>query len=262
VHFAADEAALHAIDGLNKYRRISFADVEKITEEIEQVVLVTSESQFAPHYEALRKPNVRMIALSNQRFKDARLDGAIYAYLPTNTPKPLVERMIDNAIDHIQLLANRKEITDRLHGATREIRDLNQIGAALSAEHDTAKLLEMILTKSREITQSDAGSLYLVEQEELEEAPGEQAGDELKRGGVVTDLIPTEEGDSNARIIMRAEGKKRLRFKLAQNDSADIPFRERVMEISEKSIAGYVALTGRAVNIEDAYHMPPDVPYS
>ncbi len=261
VHFQGDEAAVRALDGLNKYRRIAYQDLRKVAEEVEQVVIATCESQVHAEYEALRRPNVRIIVLNDQRFKDARMDGSVYAYLPERTPKPLVERMIDNALDHIQLLANRKEITDRLHTSTREIRDLNQIGAALSAEHDTAKLLEMILTKSREITQSDAGSLYLVEQEELEEAP-EQASDELKRGGVVTDLIPSEEGDSNARIIMRAEGKKRLRFKLAQNDSADIPFRERVMEISERSIAGYVALTGRAVNIEDAYHMPPDVPYS
>jgi HD-GYP domain-containing protein (c-di-GMP phosphodiesterase class II) len=34
------------------------------------------------------------------------------------------------------------------------------------------------------------------------------------------------------------------------------------MEISHKSIAGYVASTGEIVNIEDAYHLPPDVPYS
>jgi HD-GYP domain-containing protein (c-di-GMP phosphodiesterase class II) len=34
------------------------------------------------------------------------------------------------------------------------------------------------------------------------------------------------------------------------------------MEISEHSIAGYVALTGEIVNIPDAYHLPPDVPYA
>ena len=50
-----------------------------------------------------------------------------------------------------------------MSGATQEIHELNQIGAALSAQHDTGKLLEMILTKSREITHADAGSLYLVE---------------------------------------------------------------------------------------------------
>src|SRR5437588_7730013 len=261
VHFQGDEAALRSLDGMNKYRRIAFHDLDRVVDEVEQVVIVTREEQLKSNYEALRKPQVRVIALSDDRFKDARLDGAVYSYLPERTPKPIVERMVDNALDHIQLLANRKEITDRLNGATREIRDLNQIGAALSAEHDTAKLLEMILTKSREITQSDAGSLYLVEQEDIDESPETHHGEELKRGGVVTDLIPAESG-SDARIIMRAEGKKRLRFKLAQNDSVVIPFRERVMEISEKSIAGYVALTGRAVNIEDAYHMPPDVPYS
>jgi hypothetical protein len=41
-----------------------------------------------------------------------------------------------------------------------------------------------------------------------------------------------------------------------------VPFREVAMDINEHSIAGYVALTGEIVNIEDAYHLPADVPYS
>ena len=53
-----------------------------------------------------------------------------------------------------------------------------------------------------------------------------------------------------------------MRFKLAQNDTVAVPFREVAISIDEKSIAGYVALTGEIVNIEDAYHLPPDVPYS
>ena len=53
-----------------------------------------------------------------------------------------------------------------------------------------------------------------------------------------------------------------MRFKLAQNDTVAVPFREAAISINEKSIAGYVALTGEIVNIEDAYHLPPDVPYS
>src|SRR5205807_5006958 len=48
---------------------------------------------------------------------------------------------------------------------------------------------------------------------------------------------------------------------LAQNDTVNVPFREKTMEISKRSIAGYVALTGEIVNIEDAYHLPPDLPY-
>ena len=34
------------------------------------------------------------------------------------------------------------------------------------------------------------------------------------------------------------------------------------MEISDKSIAGYVVQTGEIVNLEDAYHLPELVPYS
>jgi hypothetical protein len=34
------------------------------------------------------------------------------------------------------------------------------------------------------------------------------------------------------------------------------------MELSPKSVAGFVALTGKALSIEDAYHLGPSVPYS
>jgi HD-GYP domain-containing protein (c-di-GMP phosphodiesterase class II) len=260
VFFEGDEVAKRTLSGLQKYRRISFEVSESAPQDVEHIVVLTREAQMSAHYDALRKPNVRVLALADTRFKDHRFDGAVYAYLPAATPGALVERMIDNAIDHIQLLANRREINDRLQGATREIHELNQIGAALSAEHNTAKLLELILTKAREITQSDAGSLYLVEQAEVEEAgPVPTTAGE---GGTITDLLPSPTIGAVSKLVKQDESKKRLRWKLVQNDSVDAPFRERVMDISPKSIAGYVALTGKHVNIEDAYHLPADVPYS
>src|SRR5262249_6079093 len=114
----------------------------------------------------------------------------------------------------------------------------NKIGAALSAEHDAGKLLDMILTKCREITNSDAGSLYLVE-------VNEEAG-----------LDATGKPKQNRKI------SKKLRFKLAQNDSVAVPFKEITMDISEKSIAGYVAVHGTAVLIDDAYHLPDGSKYT
>lgn len=42
------------------------------------------------------------------------------------------------------------------------IEQLLDIGAALSDTHDLSELLNLILCKSREITCSDAGSVYLV----------------------------------------------------------------------------------------------------
>ena len=107
-----------------------------------------------------------------------------------------------------------------------QLEELNRIGAALSAERDTERLLDLILTKAREITNSDAGSLYVVE------AP---AGDRSPR---------------------------RLRFKIAQNESVDLPFRETLLDITDRSIAGHCALSGDVVMLDDAYVLPDGVPYT
>ncbi len=113
-------------------------------------------------------------------------------------------------------------LTTRLVEAEARVETLNRIGIALSAERDLERLLEKILTESRRFTGSEAGSLYL-----LEDGP---------KG-------------------------KRLRFKLAQNDAVRFAFTERTMTVDEQSLAGYVALTGEPLNLEDAYGIPPSVPY-
>ncbi len=237
VYFDGDVVCRDLAVGGPTYRRISFEKLDSSAAGQARVLLTSSERLVREHYDQLRDPHVRIIAVTTDRFKDPRLDAAVYSYLPPGTPAALFERMLENAVDHIHLLATRMDVAERLADATREIHELNQIGAALSAEHDTGKLLEMILTKSRQITQADAGSLYLVEAVESK----------LPEGKIKDE---------------RKEPRKRMRFKLAQNDSLAVPFRESTMEISKKSIAGYVAQTGEPVRIEDAYHLPDDVPYS
>lgn len=103
------------------------------------------------------------------------------------------------------------------------IEQLLAIGTALSSSQDLGELLNLILTKSREITCSDAGSLYLIDQKE-----------------------------SNPKLI----------FKAAQNDSLpQATFKEFAMPITPNSLAGYVALTGESLNLPDAYNLPKNVPY-
>ena len=118
---------------------------------------------------------------------------------------------------------------ERLHSSldvrTRELSSLNEIGIALSSEQDYDKLLELILSKSREVTNCDAGSLYLL--------------DKTK-----------EIGNS-------------LIFKLVQNDSlANLEFKEYALPLTRASLAGYVALTGEFVNLDDAHNIPEDVDYT
>src|SRR5205814_5983161 len=105
----------------------------------------------------------------------------------------------------------------------RDLSELNAIGIRLSAEPNPRFLLETILRQAREITSSDAGSLYIVE----------ESGD-----------VPV------------------LRFVLTQNDSVTVPFRAASLPLTADSIAGHVALTGEVINLVDAYAPPPDAPFS
>jgi HD-GYP domain-containing protein (c-di-GMP phosphodiesterase class II) len=106
----------------------------------------------------------------------------------------------------------------------REIGELTRIGVALGTERDLDTLLDLILTQARRITSSDAGSLYLIEGE-----PGEKC----------------------------------LRFRLAQTYSKpEAPFVEFTMPMDRTSLAGYAAVTGEPLVIDDAYFLPPDVEYT
>ena len=107
----------------------------------------------------------------------------------------------------------------------REIGELTRIGTALGTERDLNTLLDLILTQARRITSSDAGSLYLVETSET--------------------------------------GQKRLRFQRAQTYSKpEAPYVEFTMPTDRTSLAGYAAVTGEPLIIDDAYFLPPDVEYS
>lgn len=114
-----------------------------------------------------------------------------------------------------------------LAALTSQLEELNRIGAALSAERDMGRLLDMILTKARAITSADAGSLYIVE--------------------TIDDPGTTPKGRATEQ--RRTGERRRLRFKYAQNDSVSSPFRETVLDLDDRSIAGSVALSGKAVNL-------------
>src|SRR4051812_1836791 len=92
VFFEGDELVKRLLDGIQRYRRIAFTQLDTVLQpDLERVVLVTNEHQIDTHYPELRKPNVRVIALADNRFRDPRFDGAVYAYMPSISPLNLVE---------------------------------------------------------------------------------------------------------------------------------------------------------------------------
>src|SRR5881392_3348036 len=160
------------------------------------------------------------------------------ADLPADMPAELLSGFVRQPVGARQLLvavrAGYREAAARMETAraraeaanrSREIGELTRIGVALGTERDLKTLLELILTQARRITTSDAGSLYLV-----------------------------ETGD---------QGQKRLRFRITQTYSKpDAPFVEFTIPVDRSSLAGYTAVTGEPLVIDDAYFLPPDVEYS
>jgi len=149
----------------------------------------------------------------------------VFLYLNGPIEEDELLKAIKGGFSYLHSKLECERLHSELDNRTRELSSLNEIGMALSSEQDYDKLLDLILTKSREVTNCDAGSLYLL--------------DEAKDAG------------------------NRLMFKLVQNDTlTDLKFKEYALPLTRTSLAGYVALTGKFVNLEDAYNVPGDVDYT
>ncbi len=178
--------------------------------------------------DALRKltrkqPGVRLIGVVGGRSANGFTDSSLFACLPRKAPRALVQKTLAAAFANIELAEREHAARVELRRTQREMEMLNRIGMALSSIRDVNDLLELILSKAREITGADAGSLYLVEEER--------------------------------------ERKRWLRFKLTQNDSMKFPFTEFTMPIMEDSMAGYVALRGEVIHLANAHAIPAGRPY-
>ena len=113
-----------------------------------------------------------------------------------------------------------EELLDAYHDQNLLI----QIGQELVRQRDIDLLLRNILEISQHITGADAGSIFLV--------------------------------DEN-------NGNSCLKFKYSINQSLKTKnYEEFSMPRTTASIAGYVSLTGKTLNISEVYKIPQDVPYS
>ncbi|MBT4096812.1 MAG: GAF domain-containing protein, partial [Gemmatimonadetes bacterium] len=103
-----------------------------------------------------------------------------------------------------------RDLEDRL-------RRLNEIGAALSLERDLDTLLDRILLEARRFTNADAGTLYLLQGQEL-----------------------TFKIAQNDTLQLFSGGPHR---------PVDVP----PVPLNEESASGYAAVTGETLNIVDVY---------
>lgn len=142
--------------------------------------------------------------------------------VPPGADPTLVRQAILAALETQRLRQKLASLESSAQVAQERQLELVRIGIALVAERNLEKLLEQILTGARELVNADAGSLYLLE----------------------------ERGEA-----------KFLNFMLAQNDSVPLALSSRAMPADNSSLAGFVALSGEAVALEDARHVSPHLPY-
>ena len=151
-------------------------------------------------------------------------DDSVYIHLAGNPPTPVLVNAVKHAYQFLYQKMRADQLERQLGDRTRELQQVSEVGIALSTVRDHQVLLTMILSKARELSRADAGSLYLLDE---------------------------------------VNDQRVLRWKLAQNDSIDVgSFEEKILPITRKSLAGYVAMTGETLVIDDAYNLPPDAEYS
>ena len=141
-----------------------------------------------------------------------------FALLSKPASMPILEKALSAAFEALSEVRKRSRTRKELVQTRSELGTLNRIGLALSTEHNTDALLELILNQSREITNSDAESLYLM--------GGEEGG-----RGKASDL----QADSERQHLRSFSGI--------------------TMPLDIRSLAGYAASTGKIVNISDAYRI-------
>ncbi|TGK31809.1 GAF domain-containing protein [Leptospira gomenensis] len=154
---------------------------------------------------------------------DLRIEeDLIFAILPETSSEVVLNKAFVNAFTQLQMVTDQFDLQHKVNTTKYEISKLTRIGISLADEKDFHKLLREIIFSAREISVADSGSLYLVEKDEL---------------GFI----------------------KNLRFKIS---SMDIDTEEFLLPINKSSIAGYVAATGKILNIPDVYDLPEDAEYT
>jgi len=178
---------------------------------------------------AVRSIKVRACVLtySEEMFMQPLLPDELFShYLAAPVNSALLRSTLQSVRDSLEKDLKLSEMAQRLKQESTKLKQLNEIGQSLSSIADPYVLMNLILRKSRELTNADAGSVCVIRYDN--------------------------------------EGKpSRLLFSYFQNDTLNQDAKVNLdLPVSKSSLAGYVAVTGECLQIQDAYDIPADREYS
>jgi HD-GYP domain-containing protein (c-di-GMP phosphodiesterase class II) len=183
-------------------------------------------AQLRPHLVRARSGNYALILVgADAEFEAARLEAVPGDADLTAAAAPLgMTRLLLILRGRADAIVQRMacaSIELELERSRHENEMMIKIGRLLSQERDIKKLLTIILSHACEVTNADAGSIYIVE-------------------GHDEDVV-----------------KRRLRFEVSQNDSRTLPDGSKVMAVSATSIVGQCVLSSDRINIHNLYALDP-----
>ena len=180
--------------------------------------------QLRPHLTRARSGNYSLIVVgSDEELEEARLDT-----MPQDADMTAVAAPVGMTRLLLTLRARAEATMQRMQSAGLELElersrhendMLISIGRALSQERDIQSLLAIILRRACEVTNADAGSIYIVEGTDEEVA------------------------------------QRKLRFAVSQNDSRTLPPAGFTMAVSSTSIVGQCVLSADRINVPDLYSL-------
>jgi HD-GYP domain-containing protein (c-di-GMP phosphodiesterase class II) len=177
-----------------------------------------------PHLIRARSGNYGLIYVGpDSDFEESKLDNAPSDADITALTAPIVMSrlllLLRTRADAIAMRMQAAGLELELERSRHENDMLISIGRALSQERDIQSLLGIILRRACEVTNADAGSVYIVE-------------------GHDEDV-----------------SKRTLRFAVSQNESRNVQSAGFTMPISATSIVGTCVLSGDRINVPDIYSL-------
>ena len=143
-----------------------------------------------------------------------------------NRKKRNAVQLTDNHAINLLLSDVVSSVRDFTEEQLKKIKSLTQIGAALSAEHNIDRLLEMIVEEGRKVTNADGGTLYIMSDDEKM----------LQFEIVQNDSLNVRMGGTAGKITWGPVA-------LYDDDTPNY-----------SNVSSYAALSGEVVNISDVYH--------
>ncbi|HQF78390.1 MAG TPA: HD domain-containing phosphohydrolase [Spirochaetota bacterium] len=203
--------------------------------------LVVSAKTFIKNYDFFNRlfitNNIKCFVLISKKIKTKTHNKLLYDPMVIKTiskdiPLKRISELLREYKEYFTCDSERRDLLNKNKIQTEKFNTLTKIGISLSVERDIEILFDLILTKAREITNSDAGSIYLTIEAEVKDDDGALKKDKM------------------------------LKFVHSQNFSFPIQSPTFTIPLTKNSIVGYSALTGKVVNIKDAHKISGEADYS